>query len=545
MKHKIIGTFSLVALFWTFSVQAQNLNQDELSEKIESLIPAEVNDKTPGLVIGVVHKGEMVFSKGYGMANLSYQIPNDPKMIYNIGSVSKQFLGYAFAMLHTDGKLNINDPVGKYLKDWPEFEHTVTIRNLLTHTSGYREAYTMSSLAGRPVGVDRLTKEECLNVVRRQPKLEFTPGSRYTYNSTAWVILAEILEEVVDEPAEKWVTENILLPLEMKNTRIESYVGEVLPNAAESYREHRSNGYVNPKSNRAIFGGAEVFSSIEDLAKWLDNFRTLKVGSREVMDLFLSPFQLSNGTNSQYALGIEVRENDGVIQYGHNGGHEAFITQLLYYPEHDLGLVTISNFGGSGVLPLGEVADYILKDHMKTKEVTYPTFEMSKSDLRQFEGIYLATTCNDELTLKMEKDSLMVWGTRLRPISSHSFYIKEWDEKFEFTPTENGLQLKMDGSRTIHTKVEPWEASEMELEDYAGDYWSEELETVYHLAIKEGQLVVTHRWLGEINLNPIAKDVFKSDWGWFLQVERDKMNKVKGFNINSGRTLNVYFQRKP
>mgnify|MGYP001550351382 FL=1 len=162
MKNIIYFLSFCIGLICSSNSYGQTIDTIELEAKIDSLIPTAVNDSTPGLVVGIVQNGKLIFSKGYGLANLSYGIPNDPKMVYNIGSVSKQFLGYAFAMLHVKGDLNIDDPVNKYLEDWPEFEHTVTLRNLLTHTSGYREAYTMSNLAGRVIGLDHLSREECL-----------------------------------------------------------------------------------------------------------------------------------------------------------------------------------------------------------------------------------------------------------------------------------------------------------------------------------------------------------------------------------------------
>jgi CubicO group peptidase (beta-lactamase class C family) len=204
-KHIVLSTFILFSLSWTFDSKGQDIQLKGLNLEIESLIPATINNTTPSLVVGVIHKGELIFSKGYGLVNLSYGIPNDPKMIYNLGSVSKQFLGYAFAILHTEGKIDVDEPVGNYLENWPEFENAVTIRHLLTHTSGYREAYTLSGLAGRNIGIDRLTRKECLDVARRQPELEYTPGSRFTYNSTAWVILAEILEKATGQSAYDWM----------------------------------------------------------------------------------------------------------------------------------------------------------------------------------------------------------------------------------------------------------------------------------------------------------------------------------------------------
>ena len=112
----------LTGLLYSINIQGQVADTEQLETRIDSLIPAGVNDTTPGLIVGVFQNGELIFSKGYGLANLSYGIPNDPEMVYNIGSVTKQFLGYGFALLHVEGALNIDDPVGKYLEDWPEFK---------------------------------------------------------------------------------------------------------------------------------------------------------------------------------------------------------------------------------------------------------------------------------------------------------------------------------------------------------------------------------------------------------------------------------------
>ena len=542
-------TFVLLNFLWTLSVTGQDLRLEGLEAKIESLVPETVKDSTPGLVLGVVHNGELIFSKGYGMANLSYGIPNDSKMIYNLGSVSKQFLGYAFAMLHTEGKLNVDDPVGKYLKDWPKFDHEVTLRHLLTHTSGYREAYTMSNLAGRIIEVDRLTRAECLDVVRKQPKLEFVPGSRYTYNSTAWVILAEVLEQVTGQPAHKWVKENILTPLGMHHTHIESFVGEVIPNGAESYYFDRElERYGSPKSNRAIFGAAEIYSSIEDLVHWFNHFQTPKVGDTSAMDLFLSPYELSDGTSSEYGFGIQNRIHKGVKLYSHNGGHESFITQLRYYPEHNLGIITVSNFEGNAIIPTNKIAEYILENYMTFPEtVNYKPFDISPERVKQLEGVYLSPNGNQITRLTVANDTLSIWGsTQMIPISENRFYTKTWGGEFEIVETEGQpIQLIILGdTKSVFHKVDPWSPSQKALKEYEADYNSKELETIYHLIIKDDQLVIQHRWLGEIGLTPVTHDLFQSDWGWFVAFNRSKTNEILGFNVNSNRTLNVFFERE-
>jgi len=545
MKQIIYVFLLSIGLFYSPVANGQAINKDNLETKIDALIPKQINDTTAGLVVGIVHKGELIFSKGYGLANLSYGIPNDSKMVYNLGSVSKQFLGYAFAMLHVEGLLNIDDPVTKYLENWPEFDKKVTLRHLLSHTSGYREAYTVSNLAGRRIGVDRLSREECLNVVRKQPQLEFIPGSQWTYNSTAWVILAEVLEKVTGQPADEWVEENILGPLDMKDTQIESYVGEVIHNTAESYSYEKEKGYVNEESNRAIFGAAEVYSSIDDLVKWITNFRTAAAGGNLVKKLFLDPFILNNGSNSEYALGIQNGSYRGLKRYRHTGGHEAFSTQLSYYPDQDLGIITISNFGRTGWVPTTQMADILLQEYFPTEaEIETPNFEIKKKELKQLEGLYIASTFNSTRHLKIAKDTLTIDGrTQLIPLSENTFQVKDGTEQFQFTNlTTTGETTLSTSKNDRYIKVETWSPIKENLLEFEGDYWSDELETVYHIILKDGTININHRWLGEISLEPVSNDFFKTDDGYYMKFNRNTKGGISNLSMSSGRTLNVIFK---
>ncbi|MEM9830353.1 MAG: serine hydrolase domain-containing protein [Bacteroidota bacterium] len=547
MLHK---NFTLVFIlgFFTFSVAGQSIDPNQLEASIDALIPPNVNDSTPGLVVGVVQGGELIFSKGYGMANLTYGIANDPKMVYNIGSVTKQFLGYAFAVLHSQGKLSIDDPVHQYLEDWPEFEQTVTLHHLLTHTSGYREAYTMSNLAGRFIGIDRLSREECLKVVRQQPQLEFIPGARYTYNSTAWVILAEVFERVTGESAETWIEKNIFQPLGMEATRIETYVGEVIPNAAESYSYQSDQGYANEKSNRAIFGAADIVASVEDLAKWVNNYRTAEVGGEAASAVFLEPFILNDGIDSEYALGIGVDTYRGLRRYRHTGGHEAFVTQLSYYPDHDTGIILISNFGGRGVVPSTNIAELLLAEHMTPTDVlTTASVEVDKAELEKWAGLYRASTLNQTIKLRMDGDTLTLGSqSQLIPTGTNVFRIKGTKDEVTFeTLADGSVRMAMSGnSRRVFSQVEPWNPSTDDLKAFEGNYWSDELETVYHLRLEEDHLSIHHRWLGEITLEPVAPDFFRTNYGFYVNFNRTEEDELTGLSVNSGRTLNVIFNRQ-
>jgi CubicO group peptidase (beta-lactamase class C family) len=515
----------------------------DLENKIDSLIPESITDESPGLVVGVVQNGEIVFSKGYGKANLAYNLPNDPEMVYNIGSVAKQFLGYAFASFHAEGKLDLDDLVSDHLDDWPVFDHPVTLRHLLTHTSGYREAYTPSVLAGRIIGVDRLSREECLNVVRRQPELEFVPGSRYTYNSTAWVILAEVFEKVAGLTAEEWAEANLFEPLGMKSTQIESHVGEVIYNAAESYSGSEGD-FTNEKSNRAIFGAADIFTSVNDLARWINNYKTAQVGGDAVKEVFLDPFVLNDGTNSEYALGIGVTTHKGLELYTHTGGHEAFATQVRYYPEHDTGIVLISNYGGTGWIPAGRVAELVLGEFMTdSEEQDSGGYKVSAGQLEGLVGNYVSADKNSTFELTMSGDSLMIDGnTYLKPVSEKSFMVSGEDTRLEFD-SDNRITLTTSNGPRYFEAYQAWSPDNQELQAYAGNYWSEELETLYTVEIVDGQLVLNHRWNGTIPTSVVTRDLFRSVNGFYLAFERNTSGSVTGFGVNSGRTLNMRFNR--
>jgi hypothetical protein len=279
------------------------------------------------------------------------------------------------------------------------------------------------------------------------------------------------------------------------------------------------------------------------MAKWINNFQTARVGGKEVMELFLSPFILNDGTDSEYALGIGVSKTKGINHYRHTGGHEAFATQLDYFPDHNLGIVTISNFGGRAWLATDKVYELFLKEHMKDTELKGIKLKIPK----EFAGTYVSTSFNRVRNLTIEDDTLVSDGrTKLIPLSKNTFGIEGWDGKFQINKlSKKQTELIIDaGGKTKYIKVEAWEPSADELKKFEGDYWSKELETVYHLKVKEEELNIQHRWIGDISLKPVSKDFFSTNFGIYVKFTGDSKGEINGLSLYSGRTLDVYFKRK-
>ncbi|WP_343856883.1 serine hydrolase domain-containing protein [Aliiglaciecola litoralis] len=543
---KVLLSFTLFIALSSANTQATNLpSPQQLEQHIKSLVPEVVTDSTPGFVVGVYRGGQLIYGKGFGLANLSYKIPNDISLVYNIGSTTKQFIGYGFAMLHVQGKLDLDTPVHELLDDWPQFEHTVTVRHLLTHTSGYREAYTTSNIVGRYIGVDRLSREECLEVIRRQPKLEFTPGSKFVYNSTAWVVLAEIMEKVTGSAADVWVTENILKPLKMNDTQIETNVGQVIKDGAESYYLSPDDKLINAKSNRAIFGASDIYTNIKDMGQWFANFKSAEVGSEQARELFLTSFQLNSGYDSQYALGIFVNQYKGLKRYTHGGAHEAFLTQFSYFPEHDLGIFIVSNFGRRKSISDTDIADFMLGDFMSEDIQAKSLITSTEAELTPFTGLFVSDSYNSVVKLGVKDNSLMWDGKhQLLQTTSTSFQTQSGDSNLTFSgdSAEYDTLILINRWKTKFNRVEPWEPTSEELKQYSGNYWSKELEAAYEVSVVDQKLKINHRWADEMILKPVTQDFFSNGW-LHLRFDRNDNNQIMQISVNSSRTVDIILDK--
>lgn len=536
------------------SLDARLTVDDSLKVMVDSLMAEYDNKHSPGAIVGIIQDENVIYSKGYGMANLAYGIPITSNTRFNLGSVSKQFLGFAMALLENRGRLSLDDPVKNYLSDWPEFEKKVTLMHLLTHTSGYRETYGTLLLAGRVVEEDHLPREEALEVVRRQPKLEFTPGSKFKYNSMAYVILAEVLEQVTGTPASKWVEDNIFDPLEMKNSVIESRVGEVIPNAADSYSDADSSGYNRLTSNRAIFGAAEVFTTVGDLAKWLQNFHTAELGGPEVQNRFREPFVFTYGDTSNYALGLNITNERGLKLIWHGGGHAGYRTGLMYYPQLNAGIVIMTNYRNLDIAKIvNNVSETVLAEYMEPEEkdtITVPKAKRVKVDsalLARHTGKYKEKSGENHI-VEIENGRLLVDDYLAIGLSDTTFKLKNTCTTVNFHLGDNGkvnhATVRDSDSEYMINRIKPWNPSVKELQKFTGTYYSPEVETRYRITVLDSQLVAEHRWLGEFPLKSVEEDTFEGKYDMKLRFEQDESGTVTGYNASIFRTSGVWFEKK-
>ena len=529
-------------------------------EQIDELFAQWDNVKTPGLALAVIKDGATILNKAYGSANLEYNIPIQTNTVFNIASVSKQFTSFAILQLANSGKLSLQDDIRKYLPELPEYNTSITIEQLANHTSGLRGFYSLLTLTGWK-DEDILTKDDILKILSSQEHLNYKPGENFLYVNSGYFLLAIIVERITGVSFAEYAKHNIFEPLKMSSTLIYDDYHLIIENKANSYSPD-GNGFNNELSGDATIGSTNVYTTTEDLCKWVTNYTTHIVGNDEIFKQMNSPIKLNNGKSvSWYTFGQDARTYKGLKLYSHGGitaGYRAFLGR---FPEQNLAVVLLSNdasfdWDGMGL----KVADIYLKDDIieKTKtdnisknKTKVESIEIDKNLLKKYCGKYqLAPDMLIDITMKDNKLYGEAPGysiVQLIPASNSEFTIQGTGNKVKFV-MKNGettkLVLTMDGSDSHANKLKP-DSYQINFSAYTGDYYSKELGTIYTIKYENDHLITYHLKADNVVLTSTEIDYFKGD-KWFLkklEFIRNNENEITGFLVSASRCKKVEFNR--
>ncbi len=311
------------------------LRADPIDRYIEQQLCIQ---KVPGLSLAIVHDGKVVKAKGYGLANVEHQVPAKPETVYQAGSVGKQFTAAAVLLLAEDGKLQLDDPISRYLDGTPAIWKGITVRQLLTHTSGIRN-YGPRDFNYR---LD-VTDQDFLAKVASFP-LDFAPGSRWRYSDTGYVLLGMLISKVSGVSYGEFVGQRILRPLGMDATRVISEE-DIIPNRAAGYRllqrAVKNQEWVAPSYNRMADGC--LYTTVLDLAKWDAALYTEKVLKKASLEQMLTPVKLRDGETYPYGFAWRIGELRGHKLFEHQGTWQGFRAHIVRYVEDRLTVVVLSN----------------------------------------------------------------------------------------------------------------------------------------------------------------------------------------------------------
>jgi CubicO group peptidase (beta-lactamase class C family) len=261
----------------------------------DQLLSAYDREDSPGAVVSVFRGGRTVFSKAYGMANLTYGIPFEVDTRSNIGSTSKQFTAFAIMLLAERGELSLADDVREHIPELPDLGETVTIRHLLTHTTGYREVLNLISMTGRRLDHgDFIDRSEVIDVVLQQPSLQNAPGAEWNYNNTAFALAAAIVERISEQTFPEFMEENVFGPLGMTRTLVRPSPEHIVEGMAEGYTPASGSYRVIGDLGGAV-GAGGIYATVGDLQRWVENFSNPRVGSPEIFREMMTSYVLTSG----------------------------------------------------------------------------------------------------------------------------------------------------------------------------------------------------------------------------------------------------------
>jgi CubicO group peptidase (beta-lactamase class C family) len=438
---------------------------------------------SPGCALAVAQDGTLVYSRGYGYANLDYDIPITPQTVFDVASITKQFNAASLSMLALEGKLSLDDNVRKWLPELPEYERPITLRHMLHHTSGLRDYLNLFPLAGRndyfPISLDQI-----LAMMSRQRAPIFQPGDQYRYSNTAYMLLAKVLERAGGKSLGEMARERIFEPLGMDGSLMYENLEEIIPRRATGY-DRDADGQVRivHNYNFDVAGDGQLYSTMEDLLRW-DNFLH---GEEKppIHPLMLTEGYLNNGEPTGYAQGIRLDEYRGLQTVGHSGSSWGFRSQLVRFVEPRLSIAISCNADSArpGILAQ-QVADYYLADK-------------------------LGPEIEDEAIVADQQDA--------------------------------------------GEDAEPPSLSAIELAEFAGSFFSVELDATYRFAVVGGGLVVRIEQESPLEVVPVADDRFEFGFqpqGWSdteqvsLQFDRNRSGVVTGFGLTLGSERGIVFEKK-
>jgi len=547
---------SLAAASKSRASEPAQSERDQLTRRVDALFAAWDKTGSPGCALGVIKDGELIYSRGYGMANLEYGIAITPKSVFDIGSTSKQFTAASVVLLSQQGMLSLEDDIHKFIPELPDYSKRITVRNLLNHTSGIRDYLGLMLMRGMNFD-DTTGDDDALRLIVRQKGLNFDPGSEYLYSNSGYFLLSIIVKRVSGKTLAQFAAENIFRPLGMEHTHYHDNHTVIVPMRATGYSPS-DGGFKIEMSNFEQTGDGAVYTTVEDLLLWDRNFYDPKVGGRRMYDEMLTQGILTSGKKINYAEGLMVDGYKGLKTIHHGGSWAGYRAELIRFPDQHFSVICLSNLASFNPSKLArDVAGIYLADVLKApSEAAKPTSSpttvaISEKELKERAGAYREAKTGLVIKVIPMPDRLMIdYAGMLRfqavPVSKTSFHGVDApaDIKIDFDGPAK-LVLKVEtGEPSILERVEVEKLTPAQLAEYAGEYYSDELDVTYALEAKDYKLSFRIAQRGEnLVLEPGIKDVF-SVRGNETHFFRNHQDRVTGFELNAGRVKGIKFVRK-
>jgi CubicO group peptidase (beta-lactamase class C family) len=438
----------------------------------------------PGCALGIYKDAAIVYERGYGMADLEHDVAIAPDTPFYVGSVSKQFTAFAAALAIQQGKVGLDAPIRTYLPELPDYAGTITVRQLVHHTSGLRDFYTLLSIAGRRQD-ELYDNPAVLRLAARQKALNFAPGSDYLYSNTGYALLAMLIGRATGTSFGAFVDANIFAPLGMSSSHVHDDDARLVKGRAYGYSRAAGGLRLDTPAGERV-GAGGVFSTIRDLQKWDENFYTARIGGRALIEQVQTPGKLSDGQTLTYAWGLQIGRYRGQPIVEHGGSLGGYRAHLIRFPEQHVSVACLCN--------LGSIAPGALA--------------------RQVADVVLAATFAEPPAAAAQPGGA----------------------------AQTGAGGAGRGTAPAGTATTP--ASSLAPDAYAGRYYSDEIDATFTVTVKDGRLMVQRETdSAPALLAPASADEFRFG-GMTIRFARGTSGTVEALVVDAGRVRGIRFVRR-
>lgn len=441
----------LLALLLSFnSTSAQSLEK-----QIDAIFTEAYPADAPGATVLITKDDKVIYRKAFGMANLELNVPMKPEHVLELASITKQFTGVAILMLMEQGKLSLQDPLSKYIADYPKGSE-INIHHLLIHTSGIK-SYTDVPEFMKLARTD-MTPIEIIDNFKDLP-MDFEPGERYAYNNSAYILLGYIIEQISGMSYEDFIQKNIFDKLGMKN----SYYGSrsrIIPNRASGYQPS-NEGYQNAEylSMTLPYAAGSLMSTVDDMLLWNKAIHHNTLISEQSKQLAFTNYTLNNGKHINYGYGWGTNELAGVATIEHTGGIFGFTTSGIYIPEKNIYSIVLTNDNGKGPETFNLKATALV---LGKPLVEKPAVTLTDEQLQQWTGAY---QFEDVVRFITYKDGAL-YSTReggqpfkLIPLSENKFQFEGSFTTYDFSKNNGKKEVlfadRINKSKGVETDKKP------------------------------------------------------------------------------------------
>ena len=446
MKTLVTTIFIVISSISVFS--------QSKGEAVDKIFAQFARSDAPGCAVAISQNGQVTYKRAYGTADLERNVALTTDSVFDVGSIAKQFTAASIMLLIQQGKLKLSDSPRKYVPELPAYYDQVTIDNLIHHTSGMMEVAALVILMHEGLGTQHISdleaeardgqgdfhmsNDEFIQLMSRLKSLNFRPGEQFQYSNSGYILLAVIVKRVSGKALPQFAKENIFDPLGMTNTKFVDDHAELIRNRSIGYLPRRNGGFLIDSAVNDLIGDGGLYSTVEDLLRWNNNFDTGRVGGPEFLKAMLTIGKLNSGKELGYASGLSISKYRSLNIVTHAGANHAYWNDFIRFPEEHLAVVCMCNTFTTAQSLTRQVATIYLGDKMKADPNTTSSppsavrpdiIDLKAANLNDYAGDYYSEELQITLRFIVENNQLKLFGRKSNdpvayPIGIDRFFFK-------------------------------------------------------------------------------------------------------------------------